>query len=100
MIIHEIPYVPKVEPVNTSSKHEKSFEEELRKHMRGQVKKDVRRKEIVVNHICKQLDRMSAIDIQQFLLEIDRRRKYGGPWGSQEGDYVNRLEKELRGCLR
>ena len=35
--------------------------------------------EIVVNHICKQLDRMSAIDIQQFLLEIDRRRKYGRP---------------------
>ena len=54
--------------------------------------------EIVVNHICKQLDRMSAIDIQQFLLEIDRRRKYGGPWGLQEEDHVNRLEKELRGC--
>ena len=43
MIIHEIPYVPRVEPVDTNSKHEKSFEEELRKHMRGQVRKDVRR---------------------------------------------------------
>ena len=55
---------------------------------------------VVVNHICKQLDRMSAIDIQQFLLEIDRRRKYGGPWGLQEEDHVNRLEKELRGKLK
>lgn len=56
--------------------------------------------EIVVNYICKQLDRMSAIDIQQFLLEIDRRRKYGGPWELQEEDHVNRLEKELKGCLK
>lgn len=55
---------------------------------------------IVVDHICKQLDRMSTADIQQFLLEIDRRRKYGGPWGSQEEKHVNRLEKELRKCLK
>ena len=41
MKIHEIPYVPREIPVNTSSKHGKSFEEDLRKHMRGQVKKDV-----------------------------------------------------------
>lgn len=51
--------------------------------------------EIVVNHICKQLDRMSTVDIQQFLLEIDRRRRYGVPWGLQEEKHVNRLEKEL-----
>ena len=44
MKIHDIPYVPQEMPVDTSSKHEKSFEEELRKHMRGQVKKDARRK--------------------------------------------------------
>ena len=56
--------------------------------------------EIVVNYICKQLDRMSPNDIQQFLLEIDRRRKYGGPWGLQEEKHVDRLEKELRGCLK
>ena len=56
--------------------------------------------EVVVNHICKQLNRMSTSNIQQFLLEIDRRRKYGGPWGLQEEDHVNRFEKELRGCLR
>ena len=46
MIIHEIPYVPQVEPVRSSGDRSKSFEEELRKHMRGQVKKDVQRKEI------------------------------------------------------
>ena len=33
--------------------------------------------EVVVNHICKQFDRMST-----------------------EEDHVNRLEKELRGCLK
>ena len=55
---------------------------------------------IVVNHICKQLDRMSTVDIQQFLLEIDRRRKYGGPWGSQEEEHVDILEKELKECLK
>jgi hypothetical protein len=43
---------------------------------------------------------MSPNDIQQFLLEIDRRRKYGGPWGLQEEKHVDILEKELRGCLR
>lgn len=56
--------------------------------------------EIVVDHICKQLDRMSAVDIQQFLLEIDRRRKYGGPWGLQEEDHVNKLEKELMKVMK
>ena len=55
---------------------------------------------IVVDYICKQLDRMSTNDIQQFLLEIERRKKYGGPWGLQEEKHVNRLEKELRGCLK
>ena len=38
MTIHEIPYVPRVEPVRSSGGRSKSFEEELRKHMRGQVK--------------------------------------------------------------
>ena len=37
MTIHEIPYVPRVEPVRSSGGRSKSFEEELRKHMRGQV---------------------------------------------------------------
>ena len=45
MIIHDIPYVPQVEPVRPSGSRSKSFEEELRKHMRGQAKKDVQRKE-------------------------------------------------------
>ena len=38
MIIHEIPYVPQVEPVRSSGSRSKSFEEELRKFMRGEVK--------------------------------------------------------------
>ena len=39
MRIHEIPYVPQVEPTRSSGDRSKSFEEELRKHMRGQVNK-------------------------------------------------------------
>ena len=54
--------------------------------------------EVVVDHICKQLNRMSTNDIQQFLLEVERRRRYGGPWGLQEEKHVDRLEKELREC--
>ena len=38
MKIHEIPYVPRVEPVDTKQEHKGTFEEELRKQMRGQVK--------------------------------------------------------------
>ena len=38
MKIHEIPYVPREIPVVPSEDRSKSFEEELRKHMRGQVK--------------------------------------------------------------
>ena len=37
MIIHDIPYVPQVEPVRPPGDRSKSFEEELRKHMREQV---------------------------------------------------------------
>lgn len=39
MKINEMPYVPQVEPVRPSGGRSKSFEEELRKFMRGQVKK-------------------------------------------------------------
>ena len=38
MKINEIPYVPQVEPTRSSGDRSKSFEEELRKFMRGQVK--------------------------------------------------------------
>ena len=38
MKINEIPYVPQVEPARPSGDRSKSFEEELRKFMRGQVK--------------------------------------------------------------
>ena len=53
--------------------------------------------EIVVEHICKQLNRMNTTDIQQFLLEVERRRRYGGPWGLQEEKHVNRLESIVTG---
>ena len=39
MKINEIPYVPQVEPARPSGDRSKSFEEELRKFMRGQVDK-------------------------------------------------------------
>ena len=44
MKINEIPYVPQVEPARPSGDRSKSFDEELRKFMREQVNKDVRRK--------------------------------------------------------
>lgn len=45
MTIHEIPYVPRVEPVRSSGNRSKSFEEELKRHMRGQVKTNDKRRE-------------------------------------------------------
>ena len=44
MKINEAPYVPQVEPARPSGSRSKSFEEELRKFIREQVKKDVQRK--------------------------------------------------------
>lgn len=35
MKIHEIPYVPREIPVDTKQEHKGTFEEELRKQMRG-----------------------------------------------------------------
>ena len=42
MKVNEIPYVPQVEPARPSGDRSKSFEEELRKHMRGQLEKELR----------------------------------------------------------
>lgn len=43
MKIHEIPYVPREIPVDTKQEHKGTFEEELRKQMRGQVVTNVYR---------------------------------------------------------
>jgi hypothetical protein len=43
MKIHEIPYVPRETPVDTKQEHKGTFEEELRKQMRGQVVTNVHR---------------------------------------------------------
>ena len=45
MKINEIPYVPQVEPARPSGDRSKSFDEELRKFMREQVKKMCEEKE-------------------------------------------------------
>ena len=57
MKIHEIPYVPQVEPARPSGDRSKSFEEELRKRMRLTAEENT-------------------------------------------VDHVNKLEKELRECLK